>query len=87
MDILDRVLKLFGLITIKRAKTITVEIVAVRERMIVEDVQADFKAPPKSGFEEYIRNWANESFDVAADAITKKKDRLVSDTEYRALLQ
>jgi hypothetical protein len=84
---LNRILSLFGLMTIKDAETIVIEIAALRERAIVEDIKKDFGKSPLPGFEQYIRTWALNAFCTARLNITKGKDRLVSDVEYSELIK
>jgi hypothetical protein len=87
MDILDRILRKLGLIRTARAKHLAIEIVALNQRQIVQWVQEDFHIPPKPGFEEEIRQWADTAFDQANVSITQKRHLLLSDDEKTALLQ
>ena len=84
---LNKVLGLFGLMTKGRARQVATELVALQSRMLSEYAQKDFGAKPTPGYEEYIRGWSAENFDVAVRAFTKTRNKLVSYEEYRALTE
>ena len=60
---LHRILKLFGLVTIKQARHINQETSALLSRSIAKMAQDDFDAPPNPTSETANRQWADECFD------------------------
>lgn len=72
MNILDRILKLFGLMRVKRAELIFVELTNLYEKQILEWVYEDFGVPAKSNHEKETREWAVTAFN---QAMTNKLDK------------
>jgi len=77
-------LRFFGLITIDRARKIHIELVALRERTIMKDAQADFGVLPRAGFEEETRTWATQSFN---QILSENKNEIYALTEDEAIEQ
>lgn len=65
--IINRVLRFFGLLTISHARSIFIELTALRERDIMHRAEDDFGAVPLQDFEKRIREWSSEAFKQAIE--------------------
>lgn len=61
---IDKILHLFGLMTIKQAKHINQETSALLNRWIAEKAQNDFGVPPNKDGDKLNREWADGCFDL-----------------------
>ena len=78
---LHKIFRYFGLITIRRAREIHVELAALRERAIMEDAHKDFGVSARPNFETETRQWAAESFDKI---VRDGQDKVLALTEEEA---
>jgi len=69
---INRALKFFGLMRVKRAERMFIELTNLYEKQIVEWVYEDFGVPAKSNHEEETRQWAVTAWNQAmADNLDK----------------
>lgn len=67
IQLLNRLLRFFGLMTIQHAREIFVGLTALRERVIMNDVQIDFGVLPRPDYKKTIKEWAGHAFDQAVN--------------------
>ena len=78
MNIIERVLSFFGLVTKERAKWASVELVASDQRALMQYANDDFGVEPVKNFEKKAREVAGDNFDKI---ISKKMGLVASEQE------
>lgn len=69
---IDRVLKLFGLMRVKRAERMFIELAILHNKGILKYVWEDFNVPPKANHEQETRDWASTAW---KEAMQSKLDK------------
>lgn len=64
---MDKLLEYFGIMRIKKARSINTQILSVYERGVANYVRKDFGIPPTINHDEVAIDWANEVFDQMMD--------------------